>query len=44
MDTVLIDKKSNDGLIKVNITANREQKGIVIDDRLLENRKKIEES
>ena len=44
MDTVLIDKKSNDGLINVTITANRELKGIEIDDRLLENKKKLEES
>lgn len=44
MDTVLIDKKSNDGLINVTITANRELKCIEIDDRLLENKKKLEES
>lgn len=44
MNTVLIDKKSNDGLINVTITANRELKGIEIDDRLLENKKKLEES
>lgn len=44
MDTVLIDKKSNDGLINVTITANRELKSIEIDDRLLENKKKLEES
>ena len=44
MDTVLIDKKSNDGLINVTITANRELKHIQIDDCLLQNKTQLVES
>lgn len=43
MDTVLIDEKSNDGLIKVTITANRELKKISIADSLLEDKEELED-
>lgn len=43
MDTVLIDEQSNDGLLKVTITANREIKNISIDDQLLEDKEQLED-
>ena len=43
MDTVLIDEKSNDGLIEVSITANRELKKISIADSLLEDKEQLED-
>ncbi len=43
MDTVLIDEKSNDGLIEVTITANRELKKISIADSLLEDKEQLED-
>jgi DNA-binding YbaB/EbfC family protein len=43
LDTVLIDEKSNDGLLKVIITANRELKSIEIDDSLLQDKEQLED-
>ena len=43
LKTVLIDEKSNDGLLKVTITANREIKKIDIDDELLEDKEQLED-
>ena len=44
MNTVLIDEKSSDSMLKVTITANRELKHIEIDDCLLENKTLLVES
>ena len=38
MDTVMVDEKSSDGLLKVTLTANRTVKIIEIDDQLLEDK------
>ena len=43
MNTVLIDEKSSDGLLKVTITANRELKNIKISDELLEDKEQLED-
>ena len=43
LDTVLIDEQSNDGLIKVTLTANRAIKTIAIDDSLLEDKEQLED-
>lgn len=43
LNTVLIDEQSNDGLLKVTVTANREVKSIAIDDTLLEDKDQIED-
>ncbi|MCG2611529.1 YbaB/EbfC family nucleoid-associated protein [Flavobacterium sp. SM15] len=43
LDTVLIDEQSNDGLLKVTLTANRKVKSIVIDDSLLEDKEQLED-
>tara|TARA_R110002049_G_scaffold73733_3_gene190405 strand:+ start:1531 stop:1854 length:324 start_codon:yes stop_codon:yes gene_type:complete len=43
LDTVLIDEKSNDGLIKITLTANREIKSIEIDDSLLADKEQLED-
>ncbi|MBT8263290.1 MAG: YbaB/EbfC family nucleoid-associated protein [Bacteroidia bacterium] len=43
LDTVLIDEKSNDGLLEVTITANREIKSVIIDDRLLDDKEQLED-
>ncbi len=43
MDTVLIDQSSNDGLLKVTLTANREIKNIEIDSSLLEDIEQLED-
>lgn len=43
MDTVLIDEKSTDDLLKVTLTANREIKSITIDDALLEDKEQLED-
>jgi nucleoid-associated protein EbfC len=43
LDTVLIDEQSNDGLLKVTLTANRTVKSIVIDDSLLEDKEQLED-
>lgn len=43
LDTVLIDQQSNDGLLKVTLTANRTIKSIAIDDALLEDKEQLED-
>ena len=43
MDTVLIDEQSNDGLLKVTLTANRTIKSIQISDELLEDKEQLED-
>ncbi len=43
LDTVLIDEASNDGLLKVTLTANREIKSITIADSLLEDKEQLED-
>ncbi|WP_282122351.1 YbaB/EbfC family nucleoid-associated protein [Algibacter mikhailovii] len=41
--TVLIDESSNDGSLKVTLTANRTIKSISIDDTLLEDKEQLED-
>ena len=43
LDTVLIDEQSNDGLLKITITANRSIKSITVDDALLEDKEQLED-
>lgn len=43
MDTVLIDETSNDGLLAVEITANRTIKKITIDDSLMDDKEQLED-
>lgn len=43
LDTVLVDEKSNDGLLSVTLTANRKIKAISIDDSLLEDKEQLED-
>lgn len=43
MDTVLIDEASNDGLLKITLTANRKIKSIEIDESLLEDKEQLED-
>ncbi|ESU26527.1 hypothetical protein FLJC2902T_24980 [Flavobacterium limnosediminis JC2902] len=43
LDTVLIDEESNDGLLKITLTANRKVKSITIDDTLLEDKEQLED-
>ena len=43
LDSVLIDEKSNDGLLKVTLTANRKIKTIEIDDSLLSDKEQLED-
>lgn len=43
LDTVLIDEKSSDGLLKVTLTANNKIKSIAIDDSLLEDKDQLED-
>ncbi|AXG74829.1 YbaB/EbfC family nucleoid-associated protein [Flavobacterium arcticum] len=43
LDTVLVDEQSNDGLLKVTLTANRQVKTIAIDDSLLEDKEQLED-
>lgn len=43
LDTVLIDQQSNDGLLKVTLTANRGIKSIAIDEALLEDKEQLED-
>lgn len=43
LDTVLIDEQSNDGLLKVTITANRNIRSITVDDSLLEDKEQLED-
>lgn len=43
LDTVLADEQSNDGLVKITLTANRTVKSIAIDDSLLEDKEQLED-
>ncbi|HOD10081.1 MAG TPA: YbaB/EbfC family nucleoid-associated protein [Flavobacterium sp.] len=43
LDTVLIDEKSNDGLLEVTLTANRKIKSIAIDESLLQDKEQLED-
>ena len=43
LNTVFIDEQSNDGLLKVTLTANRNIKSISIDDALLEDKEQLED-
>ena len=43
LDTVLIDEQSNDGLLKVTLTANRKIKSIAIDESLLQDKEQLED-
>lgn len=43
LDTVLIDEQSNDGLLKITITANRTIKSITVNDELLTDKEQLED-
>jgi len=43
LDTVLVDEKSNDGLLQVTLTANRTIRSITINDSLLEDKDQLED-
>ncbi len=43
LDTVLVDEKSNDGLLKVTLTANRTIKSIDVSDELLQDKEQLED-
>ena len=43
LDTVLVDEQSNDGLLKVTLTANRKIKSITVDETLLEDKEQLED-
>ncbi|WP_224490350.1 YbaB/EbfC family nucleoid-associated protein [Robertkochia flava] len=43
LDTVIVTQESNDGLLKLSMTANREMKSIEIDDSLLEDKEQLED-
>ncbi len=43
LDTVLIDEQSNDGLLKITITANRKIKSVEVDERLLQDKEQLED-
>ena len=43
LDSVLIDEQSNDGLLKVTMTANRTIKNLSVDDALLEDKEQLED-
>ena len=43
LDTVLVDEKSNDDLLKVTLTANRKIKSIDIDESLLQDKEQLED-
>ncbi len=43
LDTVLVDQASNDGKLKVTLTANRTLKSITIADDLLEDKEQLED-
>ena len=43
LNHVLVDEKSNDGKVKVSITANRTIKSISIDDELLKDKEMLED-
>jgi len=43
LDTVLIDEQSNDGLLKITVTANRKITAISVEDALLEDKEQLED-
>ena len=43
LDTVMIDEKSSDGLLRVTLTANRQIKSIEGADELLEDKEQLED-
>ena len=43
VDSVFIDEQSQDGSIKVSVTANRKIKSIEIDERLLQDKEELED-
>jgi DNA-binding YbaB/EbfC family protein len=43
LDSVYIDEQSQDGLLKVSITANRTIKSITVDDKLLKDKEQLED-
>ena len=43
LDFVLIDEKSNDGLLEVTLTANRKIKNITINEDLLQDKEMLED-
>ncbi|WP_299248339.1 YbaB/EbfC family nucleoid-associated protein [uncultured Lacinutrix sp.] len=43
LNSVLVDEQSNDGLLKLTLTANRTIKAITIDDSLLEDKEQLED-
>lgn len=43
LDTVMVKERSSDGLLEVNLTANRTIKSIVINDTLLEDKEQLED-
>jgi hypothetical protein len=43
LDTVILEESSQDGLIKVSITANRKIKAIELDNSLLQDREQLED-
>tara|TARA_R110000868_G_scaffold91812_3_gene254417 strand:+ start:15745 stop:16068 length:324 start_codon:yes stop_codon:yes gene_type:complete len=43
LDTILIDEISNNGKIKITLTANRAVKSISIDEELLNNKEQLED-
>jgi DNA-binding YbaB/EbfC family protein len=43
LNTVYLDEQSNDGLLKVSISANREIKSLEIDESLLEDKEQLED-
>lgn len=43
LDSVFIDEQSQDGRIKVSVTANRKIKSIEIDERLLQDKEELED-
>ena len=43
LDTVLLEEKSSDDLLKVTITANRKIKAVVIDESLLADKEQLED-
>jgi DNA-binding YbaB/EbfC family protein len=43
LNTVLIDEQSNDGLLKVTLTANRKIKSIEVDENLLSDKEQLED-
>lgn len=43
LNSVLVDENSEDGLLQITLTANRELKSIQIDDKLLEDKEQLED-